>query len=317
MARPTRRDWIARPRRPDRRGLDETAKIGSVAGRSVHTVGIDLAAQKADTASCRIEWTSAGPKIDPPRLGRSDDQLMADMAGATVVAIDAPFGWPEPFFKAVRAHRAGEAWPGRGEGLEEFRQALRLRRTDLVVKQEAGLTPLSVSADKIAVTAFRCALLLDRLGHERGWKIDRSGMTGRVVEVYPAAALKQWRLTTATSYKASDAHEQRDDITSGLRKALGIDRMPAGVRKACRETDHALDAVIAAVVARAAALGWTRPPLSQEERGHASIEGWIHYPHSDAAAHLVPGQRGPKGTSARAWQIPGEDGRLPSDPERG
>lgn len=111
--------------------------------------------------------------IGTPLLGRSDDQLMEDVKGADIVGIDAPFGWPEPFFDAIRAHRTHGAWPGRGKGLEQFRQTLRLRSTDLVVKREALLTPLSVSADKIAVTTFRCALLLDRL-RAREAMADRS-----------------------------------------------------------------------------------------------------------------------------------------------
>jgi predicted nuclease with RNAse H fold len=236
---------------------------------------------------------------------------MEDIRSADVVGIDAPFGWPEPFVKAVQAHRAGKPWPGRGKGLEEFRQTLRLRCTDLVVKHEARQTPLSVSADKIGVTTFRCALLLDRLGHEQRRKIDRSGMTGEVVEVYPAAALMQWGLTAETSYKAPDAYDQRATITRGLVKALGIKRLPAAVQTACRETDHALDALISAVVARAAALGWTRPPMSQAERDQAQVEGWIHFPHRDAAARLASGDGAPKGKSAWA-ALPAKRGRKGS-----
>ena len=268
---------------------------------SVHTVGIDLAVQNAGTASCRVEWASDGPKIGTPLLGRSDDELMEDVKGADVVGIDAPFGWPEPFFDAIKAHRAHAAWPGRGEGLEEFRQTLRLRCTDLVVKREALLTPLSVSADKIAVTTFRCALLLDRLEHEKGWRIDRSGLNGHAVEVYPAAALKQWDLTQPKSYKAADAYTERTTIARGLAKALNVTLRPA-VERACRETDHALDALVSAVVARAAALGWTRQPWSDDERDRAHVEGWIHFPHPEAALHLVGGDRGPKGSAG--WPPP-------------
>jgi predicted nuclease with RNAse H fold len=274
---------------------------------SVHTVGIDLAVQNAGTASCRIEWASAGPKIGTPLLGRSDDQLMEDVKGADIVGIDAPFGWPEPFFDAIRAHRAHGAWPGRGKGLEQFRQTLRLRCTDLVVKREALLTPLSVSADKIAVTTFRCALLLDRFEYERRWRIDRSGLTGRAVEVYPAAALKQWDLTQPKSYKAAGAYAERTAIARGLAKALDV-TLPSAVEKACRETDHALDALVSAVVARAAALGWTRRPWSDDERERAIVEGWIHFPHPEAALRLVVGDRGPKGPEG--WPPPRKKSRA-------
>jgi hypothetical protein len=43
-----------------------------------------------------------------------------------------------------------------------------------------SVRPLSVSTDRIGVATFRCALLLDRLSHERRVKVDRSGRTGRV-----------------------------------------------------------------------------------------------------------------------------------------
>jgi len=39
--------------------------------------------------------------VRTPRLGLSDDRLLEDMAVADKVAIDAPFGWPEGFVKAV------------------------------------------------------------------------------------------------------------------------------------------------------------------------------------------------------------------------
>ena len=243
--------------------------------------------QNRGTASCRIIWLDTGPQVDVPLVGRSDDDLIADVAGADVVGIDSPFGWPEPFIEAVQAHRQHKPWPGRGQGLEPFRETLRLRCTDLVVKREVGLTPLSVAADKIAITTFRCALLLDRFENELGWPVDRSGVTGPAVEVYPAAALRQWRLTTATSYKAADAFEQRREITRGLARALGIDAFAPAVEDACRQTDHALDALISSVTARAAALGLTRRPESRDERDRAHLEGWIHFPCTDTAPDVT------------------------------
>ena len=262
------------------------------------TVGIDLAAQDKGTASCAIEWSKRTAKISVPQVGRSDDALVDDLAGTDVAGIDAPFGWPEPFARAVAAHRAGKSWPGRGKPLAEYRQDLRLRCTDFVVKREASLTPLSVSADKIAVTTFRCAVILDRLEHEQGWVIDRAGTSGKVVEVYPAAALKQWRLLAGTSYKAAAAVDERDRLLKALARALKI-AIPAPVRDACCATDHALDALVSAVVARAAVLGWTRPPWTEVERTRAIIEGWIHFPHPASAGQLVSGRRGP--TDRQTW----------------
>ncbi|MGH2824776.1 MAG: DUF429 domain-containing protein, partial [Thermoleophilaceae bacterium] len=128
-----------------------------------HTLGVDLAAGEDTTATCLIDWRTPRPRIEPPLVGRDDDAIVREVGRARLVGIDAPFGWPEPFRRAVIAHQARRPWPGRGEPLEAFRQELRLRRTDIVVKEEVGVTPLSVSSDKIGVTAFRRALLLDRL----------------------------------------------------------------------------------------------------------------------------------------------------------
>jgi hypothetical protein len=42
-----------------------------------------------------------------------------------------------------------------------------LRQTDIVTSAEVGRTPLSVSADRVARTAMRCAGLLARLAGSR------------------------------------------------------------------------------------------------------------------------------------------------------
>ena len=67
-----------------------------------------------------------------------------------------------------------------------------MRRTDLFVHEQVSLTPLSVSADRIAPVALRCAVLLAKL-EAVGGPMDRSG-SGPVVEVYPAVSLRSWSL---------------------------------------------------------------------------------------------------------------------------
>jgi len=62
-------------------------------------------------------------------------------------AIDAPFGWPEPFVDAVVAHQRGQGWPS---GMDNPRAPFERRATDRFVHDRCGKTPFSVSADKIA-----------------------------------------------------------------------------------------------------------------------------------------------------------------------
>jgi hypothetical protein len=81
-----------------------------------------------------------------------DDAAIIDLVDGfepAKIAIDAPFGSPSPFVAAVGRDAAGESWEGQTVG------SLRLRATDLHVIAEVGQQRLSVSADRIAVTAFR------------------------------------------------------------------------------------------------------------------------------------------------------------------
>lgn len=63
-----------------------------------------------------------------------------------------------------------------------------------------------------------------------------------------------------------------------------------GAREACVESHDALDAVLCALIARAAALGLTEEP-SAEDRELARAEGWIHLPRSGSLGELIADQR--------------------------
>ena len=125
------------------------------------------------------------------------------------------------------------------------------------------------------MTTFRCALLLDRLDHERRLKVDRSGRTGRVAEVYPAAALNAWGLPFR-GYKGRGGREVRGELVAAVGRRLGRG-FDDDARKLCVDTDHALDALLSALVARAVAVGATRQPDRHQSRA-AKREGWIHVP---------------------------------------
>jgi hypothetical protein len=55
----------------------------------------------------------------------------------------------------------------------------------------------------------------------------------------------------------------------------------------CRRSDHALDAVLAALTARAAALGRVTSPAEQD-RAAAAVEGWIALPSGPLAELVEP-----------------------------
>lgn len=159
------------------------------------TFGVDLAAQPKKTAVCLIEWHGDGRgRVDCPGDHGTDTDILAQMADATITtAIDAPFGWPAAFVESVSMYATTGRWPDPPEE-QAGQNAMRLRVTDRVVYHETGLTPLSVSTDKIGVVAMRAARILAAHWQATATPPDRSG-AGRVAEVYPAAALIQWGIS--------------------------------------------------------------------------------------------------------------------------
>ncbi len=247
----------------------------------VRTVGVDLASQPAKTAVCAIIWREDGTAcVEPPTLPADDEAVIsACRSGAVEVGIDCPLGWPEQFISAITAHRDHGPWPG-GKP-----QEMVYRATDRYVHEQVGRWPLTVASDKIGWVAMRCAALLHTLRTD-GQSLDRAG--GDVVcEVYPAAALRCWGIAPAGA-------EKRPEVLGGLVDAVR-EAMPAlafadRAEDACRSSDHAFDALVCALVARAAMIDATKLPETDEQRDLARTEGWIMLPTTPLAGllHLAP-----------------------------
>jgi hypothetical protein len=237
------------------------------------TLGIDLASQPLHTAACIVEWSSPRATVVSFHAGPDDDQLLAllDDTAVTKAGIDAPFGWPQAFVEAVHAYADRGEWPA-GEP-----RSLTLRETDLRVRDETGTDPLSVSASFLSYPAMRCARLLTEYGRQWG-PVDRCG-AGRIVEVYPAAALRQWGLNPR-GYKGSKPEQAArrsaliDEIARGTGRWLLLSDSDVA---ACAQSDHLLDALLASIVARAAEVGHDLP-IPGESLDRACREGGIALP---------------------------------------
>lgn len=116
--------------------------------------------------------------------------LVEHCSGANAVGVDVPFGWPRPFVDALRDYKIGVA-------LNHDRRPYRLRSTDawiaetlpqVLTRSVRPPTPFSVSTDKLGATAMLGTILLGALSGEFRLSPRQSGVSGAVLEVYPAAS---------------------------------------------------------------------------------------------------------------------------------
>jgi predicted nuclease with RNAse H fold len=245
----------------------------------VLTAGVDLAADPAGTATAAITWSPSGAQVQLIALPADDNTIVELAAHADKIGIDCPLGWPDAFVSFVGAHRHGDVPIPEGIDAKQWRRRLAWRHTDEVARRLTGLVPLSVSADRIGHTAMRCAALQTRLA-QAGRGVDRSG-AGAVVEVYPAASLKVWGLPWR-GYKTSSNRAALGIVVDRLRQAAPWLDL-GGYEQLCRHSDHALDAVVAALTARAAVRGQVCRP-DERELPAARTEGWIAIPTAALAA---------------------------------
>jgi hypothetical protein len=204
---------------------------------------------------------------------------------ASLTGIDIPLGWPALFVDAIARYSGGEPWP-KSYCHQRDKRDYYLRRTDIWVSELPPLRgtapprPLSVAADRIAIPAMRAAALLsEALTSE---PIDGSG---RIIEVYPAAALWRWGFRS-TRYKGRGHVSERATLVDQfLRSLCGSLEISPADRMTCETSDDAFDALIAAVVARAHLLGLTHS-VPDGEHDAACREGWIFLPSCEDPTQL-------------------------------
>jgi hypothetical protein len=248
----------------------------------MRTIGVDLAAGVPATALAELVWFPGGARLVRLEVGVDDAAIVASVARDGWLGLDCPLGWPDAFVDFVQAHHAGTApLSGEVEGGAEWRRGLVYRRTDVVVRERIGRWPLSVSTDRLGVTALRGAGLLRRLA-DVGFPVDRAG-EGRLFEVYPGGALRIWGFDT-TKYRV-DATRRATLLTALQERAPWLDI--GGFAAVVVASADAFDAVIAALATRAAATGRFGRP-SAEDLEVARREGWVALPEGEFEALARP-----------------------------
>ena len=234
------------------------------------TVGIDLAAASAGTAIVALRWESGAAVVEDLVTGADDEVVLRWMQHPDgAIGIDCPFGWPAAFVDLVADHttRTLRAPADRSDG---WRREYVLRETDRHVHATTGLRPLSVAADYIGHVAIRLAALIAELDPSVDSSLDGSGA---IAETYPAAALLTWGLPHR-GYKGAANQTARDAIVDDLLASAPWLELGHHV-EVVRASDHALDAVLCALVARASQRGLTEPAVDVDL---ARRKGWIHVP---------------------------------------
>jgi predicted nuclease with RNAse H fold len=238
------------------------------------TAGIDLAAEPKGTALAILAFMNNKAKIVYLEQGLDDQALIDKTINADKIGIDCAFGWPIEFAKFIAQNQDPKNKEPIDGGMD-FRRTLSFRETDRVIKELTGRWPLSVSTDRLGLTAMRCAGLLSRY-QQAGIEVDRSG-AGKLAEVYPGATLRTWAFDTTNC-------RVNKEVRAKLIKEL-TQRAPwleLTNTELMIESADAFDAVIAALAARAIQRGEYHKP-SADQQARALIEGWVCLPSKELA----------------------------------
>lgn len=189
-----------------------------------------------------------------------------DRSRRTLIAMDAPLGWPQPFGAQLSTHVAGGPIPVNADVF--FR-----RVTDRFVRKQLGKTPLDVGADRIARTAHSALSLLSDLREELdlaiplAWNAQWDGAAA--IEVYPAATLESHGLS-ASGYKENSYVSERKSICQGLQSYM---HLPDDCAELIKSAD-VLDAAVCVLAAGEFLIGNVHQPINLDL---AKKEGWIWF----------------------------------------
>ena len=239
----------------------------------VELIGVDCAAQdpkigiafgEFNDGTLTVRGASACSK--EKTAVRAISESVCESQGPTLIAMDAPLGWPRSLSRELLEHRAGSEL--RATAHYMFR-----RETDRFIKDKTGKTPLDVGANLIARTAHAALCLLRDVRLQA--KVDLPLAWDRLalaelsaIEVYPAVTLAAHGFPS-TEYKKPGQRMVRQEITS---KLSAVARMSSEVTTQMIKSADVLDAVVCLLAGKDFLIGEAMEP---EDRELAEVEGWI------------------------------------------
>lgn len=277
-------------------GIDCAADPKNIAAASARQVGAQLIVD-------RLFFGKNGPAdTRTERINHLATYITEQMTNErpTILALDAPLGWPVAMRKALADGTAGSV-AGIPECAREDARLMFRRATDLFVANKTGKTPQSVGASWVASlthTALRLLHMIAEKCQERSISMSTAPLDRRdslrkdvqIIEVYPALAgplflrgpscFESW---TAVGDELNAFRKERwDTIAERLRRRLQTDcaDWSLDVKTDQRLRDHGLDAILCAWTAWRFLQGeCVSPPTAERDirDEHLAREGWIWF----------------------------------------
>lgn len=288
-------------------------------------VGIDCAADPKDIGIAYAKMAGTRFTVERVRFGKGGSQdnrsrRLRDLANdvvesvreadaPTLLAIDAPLGWPTQMGCALATHRAGGQIEGTGRQAPDAGSFFS-RCTDRFVAEKTGKTPMEVGANLIARVSHTALGLLEMLRSDGmpnfPHLVSQNGVVrreeGGLIEVYPALAgpfflsstadegeAKYWReLASALKKLKKDGgvnwcerlRQVGNALTEGELTVHLDDAVLPGMMKTGNRRDHGLDAILCAWTGfRFLQRRCVEPPRADDGRANDCFEreGWIWF----------------------------------------
>lgn len=248
----------------------------------MNIIGIDCAAQDKNTglALATYDGDRQMAHVIVTKVGDKDTPIADVVVGwlkgcdePTLLALDAPLGWPFPLQQALATHMAGE--PIAAPAREIF-----FRKTDQQVWEDTTKKPLEIGATWIAWTAHGALRLLGEVRQKSGraiplvWDCKKVSQTC-AIEVYPAGTLQSVNLGNLVEHgdmKLSQSERARMKKVRAVRKLHLLQLND--VEPIDEKSSHELDAIICVAASVDFLQGYCTSP-NRQQMNLARKEGWI------------------------------------------
>jgi predicted RNase H-like nuclease len=239
-------------------------------------IGIDCATQDDHVGLALAHFDGQQAQVDQVLVGSKQAPILETIThwitqtSTTLIALDAPLGWPAELGPTLSSHNAGDL-------VDVDPDRLFRRLTDRIVQQEIKKLPLEVGANLIARTAHAALKLLHQLRKYSDIPIPLAWspvLDGRIcaIEVYPAATLLAYAIPMKVS-PSQDKAALRQQAMVMLSKYIHF----PSEQQLMIENGHAFDASICVLAAADFLRGQAIAPtdLPTVDLPTVKKEGWI------------------------------------------